>query len=72
MIGLLGSSPEDWFSAGSSDSEADEIEALIAQRNEARAARDFALADSIRDKLTAMGVVLEDAGGQTRWRLKDG
>ena len=72
LIGLLQSSPEDWFSAGSSDSEADEIETLIAQRNEARAARDFALADSIRDKLTAMGVVLEDAGGQTRWRLKDG
>ena len=72
LIGLLQSSPEDWFSAGSSDSEADEIEALIAQRNEARAARDFALADGIRDKLTAMGVVLEDAGGQTRWRRKDG
>jgi cysteinyl-tRNA synthetase len=71
LIGLLQSTPEEWFSAGASDDESDEIEALIAKRNQARAERDFATADDIRDQLTEMGIVLEDADGVTRWRRKD-
>ena len=72
LIGLLQSTPEVWFSGGANDDEAAEIEALIEKRNTARAERDFATADTIRDQLTAMGVVLEDAGGVTRWRRKEG
>jgi cysteinyl-tRNA synthetase len=72
MIGLLQSNPDEWFGAGAEDSEAAAIEALIEKRNQARTERDFATADSIRDELTAMGVVLEDAGGVTRWRRKEG
>ena len=72
MIGLLQSTPEAWFSAGSSDDESAEIEALIEQRNRARAEKDFSEADAIRDRLTAMGILLEDADGVTRWRRKDG
>ena len=71
LIGLLQSTPEEWFSGGANDDEAAEIEGLIEKRNTARAERDFATADSIRDQLTAMGIVLEDAGGVTRWRRKD-
>ncbi len=71
LIGLLQSTPEDWFSAGSSDQEAAAIEALIEQRNAARVARDFATADRIRDELAAMGILLEDADGTTRWRRTD-
>jgi len=71
LIGLLQSSPADWFGAGTEDSANAPIEALIKQRNEARAARDFAAADAIRDQLTELGIVLEDAGGVTRWRRKD-
>ena len=41
-------------------------------RNEARASKDWATADRVRDELTAMGIVLEDADGKTRWRRKDG
>ena len=37
-----------------------EIEALIKQRNEARAAKDWALADAARDRLNEMNIVLED------------
>jgi len=71
LIGLLQSSPDEWFGSGEEDSDSAAIEALIEQRNQARANRDFAAADSIRDQLTAMGVVLEDANGVTRWRRKD-
>ena len=44
------------------------IEALIQQRNTARADKDWAEADRIRDELKANGIVLEDAAGETIWR----
>jgi len=72
LLGLLQSAPEEWFGSGVDDDDAAEIEALIEKRNAARAERDFATADAIRDQLTAMGILLEDAGGVTRWRRKDG
>lgn len=47
----------------------DAIEALIAERAAAKAARDFARADALRDQLFAQGVLLEDRAGQpTTWR----
>ncbi|MBT8051283.1 MAG: cysteine--tRNA ligase [Gammaproteobacteria bacterium] len=72
LIGLLQVDPAKWFAGGASDDESTEIEALIEQRNQARVDRDFATADAIRDRLTGMGVLLEDAGGVTRWRRKEG
>jgi cysteinyl-tRNA synthetase len=68
LIGLLQASPDNWFGSDEGDPENEAIEALIEQRNQARADRDFATADAIRDRLTAMGIVLEDAGATTRWR----
>ncbi len=46
------------------------IEAMIAERAEARANKDFAESDRIRDLLAEQGVVLEDADGSTTWRRK--
>lgn len=46
----------------------DAVDQLIAERNQARANRDFARADAIRDQLKEVGIVLEDSGKETRWR----
>jgi cysteinyl-tRNA synthetase len=51
-------------SAGGDDAE---IDALVRERDEARAARDFARGDEIRDELAARGVKLEDGPGGTTW-----
>ncbi len=49
---------------------AEEIEALIAERLEARKNKNFARADEIRDDLKARGVVLEDGAGGTTWKTE--
>ena len=45
------------------------VEALIADRAAAKAAKDWGKADSIRDELTAMGVVLKDSKEGTTWTM---
>ena len=69
LIGVLQNDAEDWFTS-STDSEIsdDEIESLIADRNKARADKDFARGDAIRDELAAKGVSIEDGADGTRWR----
>ena len=69
LLGLLGSDPDEWFAGGvEGDMPSEEIEALIAKRNEARAARDFKAADAIRDRLAKAGIAIEDGPQGTTWR----
>lgn len=71
MLGLLYQDPENWFKSSQSNAlSAGEIEALIQKRKEARANKDFAQADKIRDDLAAQGVTLLDGVDGTTWRYK--
>ena len=67
ILGFLQRDPEAFMQSGNDD-EVAEIEALIKARTDARAAKDWGAADAARDKLTAMGIVLEDGAGGTTWR----
>ncbi|MDX5365036.1 MAG: cysteine--tRNA ligase [Alphaproteobacteria bacterium] len=71
MIGILEMDPEAWFAGGGAASHIDgeEIERLIAARNAARKAKDFAEADRIRDELAGQGVQIEDGPQGTSWRV---
>ncbi|MAL48535.1 MAG: cysteine--tRNA ligase [Methylophaga sp.] len=67
VLGLFQQSAEAFLTGGQQD-ETGKIEQLIADRNAARAAKDWGRADQVRDELTAMGIVLEDSAGKTSWR----
>ena len=69
LLGLLQSKPDEFLQAGGADElSAEAIEAKIQQRVEAKASKDYALSDKIRDELKEQGVILEDTGGVTGWR----
>ena len=70
VMGILQEDPESWFKhvdGGGDLSDAD-IDGLIESRNQARADKDWAEADRIRDELAAAGIVLEDGPAGTTWR----
>jgi cysteinyl-tRNA synthetase len=68
LMGFLQADPVEWFRGDADDSA--EIDALVAQRVAARAAKDYAASDRIRDELAQRGVeVMDNATGST-WRRK--
>ena len=70
-IGLLLNSAEDYFKySGDSELDDNKIQEAIEERNEARANKNFALADSIRKELSEKGIFLEDKEGKTYWKKK--
>ena len=69
VMGLLQQDPEAWFATDDSHIDKAEVERLIAARQTARQAKDYAAADAARDQLTALGVVIEDTADGTIWRL---
>jgi cysteinyl-tRNA synthetase len=75
MLAVLGIDPlaPEWNEAGADSGEHAAldslIQTLIAERNSARANKDFARADAIRDQLTAAGIVLRDGSDTTHWSV---
>ncbi len=70
MLGLLQGDPEAWFRHGADDDLAARVEALLAERAAARAARDWPEADRIRDALNALNVEVMDGPGGATWKMK--
>lgn len=74
ILGLLQESPDSFLQGGAAADglSETEIEQLIGARKAAKASKDWAQADQIRDQLKAHGIVLEDvAGGNTIWRREN-
>jgi len=72
VLGVLQIDPDAFLQAGAAGKvDAAEVETLIAARLQARADKNWAESDRIRDQLTAMGVVLEVGKGGTTWRLSE-
>jgi cysteinyl-tRNA synthetase len=75
MLGVLGLDPLDprWTGGGADDRLAEATDGLVSlalqQRQAARARKDFAAADAIRDQLAALGVQVEDTPSGPRWEL---
>jgi cysteinyl-tRNA synthetase len=75
MLGVLGLDPLDpqWATTGGDDKLSTVTDGLVSlaleQRQAARARKDFAAADAIRDQLAALGVSVEDTPRGPRWEL---
>ena len=75
MLDVLGLHPRDWPKSTGGDDQATEVidglvHALLEQRQDARARKDFEAADAIRDGLDAMGIRIEDTPQGARWTLE--
>ena len=70
ILGLLTEEPSNFLQKSSKEIDVKRIEMLIQQRVLARLEKDWKQADKIRDELFALGVVIEDAEGKTRWRIQ--
>ncbi len=71
LMGFLQADPEAWFQGGADPELKARVEALIAERIAARAAKDWPRADAIRDELNALNVVVMDSTDGATWRLRE-
>jgi len=69
LLGLLDASMGGWAAAPDAGDAATLIEKLIAARADARAAKDFARSDAIRDGFAAAGVIVKDTAEGATWEL---
>tara|TARA_R110002072_G_scaffold216658_2_gene374093 strand:- start:799 stop:2196 length:1398 start_codon:yes stop_codon:yes gene_type:complete len=70
VLGLLQGSPDEFLRRGDQQVDAGLVDSLIAQRKQARADKNWARADEIRDQLNAMKVVVEDGTDGSQWRIE--
>ena len=70
LLGILQQDPLAWLQGGVGEDEvsAQDVEALIVERQQAKLDKNYARADEIRQGLLSQGVVLEDSREGTKWR----
>lgn len=71
LMGFLQADPDAWFEGGADEDLKAKVEALLQTRIEARAAKDWATADRIREELNALNVVVMDSADGATWRLRE-
>ena len=71
LMGVLAPDPDAWFEGGADAGERAKIEALVAARLDARAAKNWAEADRIRSELAEMGVEVMDGRDGASWRFRE-
>lgn len=70
-LGILQQDPAIWFASSPGIGvDAERVEALLKERDHARANKDWAAADAIRDRLAEMGVQIKDGPHGTQWRTE--
>ena len=67
LLGFGGKEPFSYFQIGIDEALKEKIETLLAERTEAKKAKDFARSDAIRDELTALGIAIMDTAEGTVW-----
>jgi cysteinyl-tRNA synthetase len=70
ILGVLQLAPDSFLKGNIEAVDAELIESLIVARKQARLNREWAKADELRDKLTAMRVVVEDGADGSSWRIE--
>jgi cysteinyl-tRNA synthetase len=70
MLGILQADAEEWLTGADSENDLDAgaIDDMVTARNAARADKNWAEADRIRDALLQQGIVIEDGAAGTSWR----
>ena len=69
LLGVLQNNPEEWLGYGQTEGvDAEKIDALLKEREEARINKDFNRSDEIRDELQALGIEIEDTPNGPKWR----
>jgi cysteinyl-tRNA synthetase len=71
VLGVLQADPQAWFQGGADEDLSARIDALVAARDAARAAKDWPEADRIRGELTALNVEVMDGPAGATWRIKE-
>ncbi len=71
LLGFLQADPSAWFHRGADVALTERVDALIARRAAARAAKDWTLADAVRAELTALDVVVMDGPDGATWKLRE-
>lgn len=71
ILGFGGQNPYEYFQFGLDDATKTKIDDLVAKRSEAKALKDFATSDSIRDELVSMNVSIMDTPNGTFWEISN-